>query len=190
MKYCSQCGGPVALAIPEDDNRERYVCNHCGAIHYENPNVVVGAIPLYQAPGQPPQVLLCKRAIEPRFGYWTLPAGFLENGETMEQGARRETDEESCAVLEDLVLYRLYDVIHARQIHVFYRAVLPEPAFRTTPESSEVQLFSFDEIPWTELAFPTVYHALADFVDAWPDGDFAVDGCEIGMDHWQTMLPR
>ena len=190
MKYCSQCGGPVALSIPEGDHRERYVCSNCGAIHYENPNAVVGAIPVYHPPGESPKVLLCKRSIEPRYGYWTLPAGFLENGETMEAGARRETHEESCAELANLQLYRVYDVIHARQIHVFYRAELPKPEFQPTPESSEVQLYEFEDIPWTELAFPTVYHALADFVDEWPDGNFTVSGAEISTEHWHSMKPR
>ena len=179
----------MALAIPEGDNRERHVCANCGAIHYENPNVVTGAIPLYEG-DEAPKVLLCKRAIEPRHGYWTLPAGFLENGETMEAGARRETLEESCAQLSDLVLYRLYDVIHARQIHVFYRARMPRAEFQVTSESSEVRLFGFDEIPWEQLAFPTVYQALADFVDEWPDGNFEVGGCEIDMEHWRSMKAR
>jgi ADP-ribose pyrophosphatase YjhB (NUDIX family) len=155
MNFCSHCGHPVALRIPAGDNRPRYVCEECGLVHYQNPNIVAGCLPVW---GE--QVLLCRRAIEPRLGYWTLPAGFMENAETLEQAARRETDEEACARVDGLHLYTLFDLPHISQVHVFFRAELADADFAVGPESLEVRLFSESEIPWGELAFTTVARTL------------------------------
>lgn len=155
MNYCSACGKPVTHRIPDGDNRLRHVCDHCHTIHYQNPNIVAGVLPSHGS-----QVLLCRRAIEPQRGYWTLPAGFMENGETMEQAARREADEEACARLGPMALYQLFDLPHINQVHVFYRAELADLAFAVGVESLEVRLFEESEIPWDELAFRTVSRAL------------------------------
>jgi ADP-ribose pyrophosphatase YjhB (NUDIX family) len=155
MNFCSHCGNPVVQRIPEGDSRLRFVCETCQTIHYQNPNIVAGAVPVWGT-----QVLLCRRAIEPRLGYWTLPAGFMENGETIEQAARRETVEEACATLRNMTLYMLVDVPHISQVHVFYRADLVSLDFAAGVESLEVKLFEEDEIPWSELAFQTVRRTL------------------------------
>ena len=155
MKFCSECAHPVALAIPEGDNRPRYVCPNCHAIHYQNPKLVIGSIPVWEQDGKL-QILLCKRAIEPRYGYWTLPAGFMENEETTEQAAVRETEEEAGADVELGKLFTLLNVAHVHQVHLFYLARLRNLDFAPGEESLEVQLFTQDEIPWDELAFPTV----------------------------------
>ena len=158
MKYCSECGHTVTHKIPDHDDRLRYVCEHCNTIHYQNPRVVVGCLPVWQD-----KVLLCRRAIEPRYGYWTLPAGFMENGETSCEGAKRETWEEALAKVEDLQLYRLFDLPHISQIYMFYRASLVAEEFAAGAESLEVALFDEDDIPWPQLAFPVVADTLRDF---------------------------
>ena len=155
MKFCSNCGKQVIQRIPEGDSRLRYVCEHCDTIHYQNPNIVAGVVPVW---GE--KVLLCRRAIEPRMGYWTLPAGFMENGESVEQAARRETLEEACAEVEDLQLYSMIDVPHINQVHIFYRSNLVKPEFAAGIESLEVKLFDEADIPWSELAFNTVRRTL------------------------------
>ncbi len=156
MKFCSQCGSPVEQRIPQGDNRLRFVCLQCQTIHYQNPRIVAGCLPVW---GE--QVLLCRRAIEPRCGYWTLPAGFMENGETMAEAAIRETDEEACAQVRELQLYTLLDLPHISQLHVFFRAELIDLDFHPGSESLEVQLFHEHEIPWSKLAFATVDRTLA-----------------------------
>jgi ADP-ribose pyrophosphatase YjhB (NUDIX family) len=158
MKFCSQCGEQVIQRIPEGDSRSRYVCEHCHTIHYQNPNIVAGVLPVWDN-----KVLLCRRAIEPRLGYWTLPAGFMENGESVEQAARRETVEEACAHLEELHLYAMIDVPHISQVHIFYRANMASADFAAGVESLEVKLFDEADIPWSELAFHTVRRALECF---------------------------
>ncbi len=157
MNFCSDCGQPVSLAIPPDDNRLRHVCAHCGSIHYQNPKMVIGSIPLWEEDGR---VLLCRRAIEPRHGYWTLPAGFMENSETTEEAALRETLEEAGARVELQGLFTLLNVPHVHQVHLFYRARLLDLDYVAGTESLECRLFSELEIPWDELAFPTVSHTL------------------------------
>lgn len=159
MKFCSECGHPVALAIPEGDNRPRHVCTQCGTIHYQNPKMVIGTIPVWEHEGQL-QVLLCRRAIEPRYGYWTLPAGFMENGETTSEAAARETDEEAGANIELGNLFALLNVAHVHQVHMFYLASLRNLEFNPGEESLEVQMFSERDIPWDELAFPTIRKTL------------------------------
>ena len=155
MKFCPNCAAPLSIRIPPDDSRERHVCDACGSIHYQNPRNVVGSIPIYRE-----QVLLCRRAIEPRHGYWTLPAGFMELGESTSAGAARETFEEAGAVVEIGPLYSLLNVPHTEQVHLFYLATMPNPSFAAGEESLEVALFYEHEIPWAEIAFPTVKQTL------------------------------
>ena len=155
MKFCSHCASPLTIKIPADDSRQRHVCEVCGSIHYQNPRNVVGSIPVF---GE--QVLLCRRAIEPRYGYWTLPAGFMELGESTAHGAARETLEEAGAAVEIGPLYSLLNVPHAEQVHLFYLATMNTPKFSAGEESLEVALFHEHEIPWNDLAFPTVKQTL------------------------------
>jgi len=174
MKFCSECAHPVALLIPEGDNRPRYVCAQCEAIHYQNPKLVIGSIPVWQPEGEEVKVLLCKRAIEPRLGFWTLPAGFMENNETTAEAAVRETEEEAGADIEIGKLFSLLNVAQVHQVHLFYLARLRNLDFAPGVESLEVQLFAESEIPWDELAFPTIRKTLelffADCVKL-PDGE-------------------
>lgn len=155
MKFCSQCGKQVEQKIPEADNRLRYVCTSCDMIHYQNPNIVSGTLPVYGD-----KILLCKRAIEPRYGYWTLPAGFMENSETTSQAAVRETWEEAEAVVEIGKLFSMISVPQVDQVHLFFLARLLEPSYAAGSESLEVELFSEEDIPWEEIAFPTVKKTL------------------------------
>jgi ADP-ribose pyrophosphatase YjhB (NUDIX family) len=158
--------GPTLRTVPEGDNRERLVCVDCGFVQYDNPKIVVGAVVLWQG-----QVLLCKRAIEPRIGYWTLPAGYLELGESPIEGAAREVREEACAEIAIDALLAVYSVPRISQVQLIYRAALAALNFGPSPESLEVALFDWDAIPWDQLAFPTVAWALA----AWRRvGDAAV----------------
>ena len=154
MKYCTSCGETVTRKIPEGDNRRRWVCSSCGTVHYQNPRIVVGCVPERDG-----RVLLCKRAIEPRHGYWTVPAGFMELGETMQEGAARETLEEACAKVTIGRLFATVDVIEAGQVHVFFTAEL-EGDFEPGPESLAVNMFSRDEIPWDDIAFRSGRFAL------------------------------
>ncbi len=162
MKFCSECAHPVSLLIPPDDNRPRYVCNQCGTIHYQNPKMVIGSIPVWEQNGET-RILLCKRAIEPRYGYWTLPAGFMENNETTGDAAMRETREEAGANIELHELFSLLNVPHVHQVHIFYRATLLDLDYHAGTESLEVELFSESQIPWDDIAFPTVAHTLKFF---------------------------
>ncbi|MGZ8319212.1 MAG: NUDIX hydrolase [Telluria sp.] len=155
MKFCSECAHPVDLRIPDGDNRPRYVCCQCEAIHYQNPKLVVGSIPVWEQDGEI-KVLLCKRAIEPRYGYWTLPAGFMENEETTAQAAQRETEEEAGANVELGELFTLLNVAQVHQVHLFYLARLLDLNYKAGIESLDVQMFAEHEIPWDDLAFPTV----------------------------------
>jgi ADP-ribose pyrophosphatase YjhB (NUDIX family) len=155
MNYCSHCGAAVKRAIPEGDNRERFVCDRCGTIHYQNPKMVVGCIPEWED-----KILLCRRAIEPRYGLWTLPAGFMERGETTREGAARETLEEASARVEVGPLFSLFNLPHIDQVYMLFRARLLDLDFGPGEESLEVRLFTQDEIPWEELAFLTVRETL------------------------------
>jgi ADP-ribose pyrophosphatase YjhB (NUDIX family) len=160
MNYCSQCGAPVALRIPPGDHLPRHVCDACGTIHYQNPRLVVGCVPEHAG-----RVLLCRRAIEPRLGYWTVPAGFMENGETLQQAAARETHEEAMAQVEIGSLLAVVHVLHARQVHVFFRGALRTPEHAPGAESLEVMLLAPGEIPWGELAFPSTEFALRRYLE-------------------------
>lgn len=160
MKFCSSCGHDVVLEVPAGDNRPRHCCPRCGTIHYQNPKLVLGTVTVHED-----RVLLCRRAIEPRHGYWTLPAGFMENGETTGEGAARETLEEAGARIELGALYTMIDVPHVEQVHVFYRARLLNLDFEPGPESLEARLFTEAEIPWDEIAFRTVGQTLRWFFE-------------------------
>lgn len=164
MKFCSECAHPVSLRIPEGDNRLRYVCNHCGAIFYDNPKLVLGTIP-FLIENNEPFVLLCKRAIAPREGFWTLPAGFMENEETITEGALRETEEESGAHIKMGNIYTMLDVPHMHQVHIFYLAHMTDKDFKAGIESLDVALFSEGDIPWYDIAFPTVEYTLRHFFE-------------------------
>ncbi len=159
MNFCSVCGHRVTQVIPEGDNRVRSVCSHCGAIHYENPKIIVGTIPEWEG-----RILLCKRAIEPRMGYWTIPAGFMENGESTAEAAMRETLEESGASVMVKQLFSLMSLPDYDEVHLFFQAQLVEPTFAAGEESLEVKLFHPEDIPWKDLAFSTVYHALRFYI--------------------------
>ena len=162
VNYCSACGSDrIELRIPDGDTLPRFVCGACGAIHYQNPKVVVGCLPEWED-----QVLLCRRAIEPRHGLWTLPAGFLENGETIVAGALRETLEEANARVAIGELYTVISLPHISQIYMVFRARLVDLDFGPGPESLEVRLFREEEIPWEEMAFRTIGRTLRNyFVD-------------------------
>ena len=153
MKYCHSCASPLIVKIPEGDDKPRHCCESCDSIFYQNPKNVVGTLPVY---GE--QVLLCKRAINPRIGKWTLPAGFLENGESSLDGAIRETKEEAGAVVtvKENNLYTLFNLPSINQVYMFFRVELANLEFSAGIESEEVALFSENEIPWSEIAFPVV----------------------------------
>ncbi len=155
MNYCSHCASKVELRIPPGDHLPRYVCDACGIIHYENPKLVVGCVPEHEG-----RILICRRAIEPRLGYWTIPAGFMENGETLQQAAARESQEEALADVEIGSLLTVVHVIHAHQVHVFFRARMRQPTFGAGPESLEVKLVHPDELPWEDIAFPSTTFTL------------------------------
>jgi ADP-ribose pyrophosphatase YjhB (NUDIX family) len=159
MKYCSKCGGSVGRKIPEKDTHERWVCDACGFVHYQNPLIVVGCVAERNG-----KVLLCKRSIEPRYGYWTVPAGFMELGETLAGGAARETLEEACATVELGRLFASVDVVDAGQVHFFFTGKLVSD-YGVGDESLEVGLFSEEEIPWDELAFQSGRFALQKFFE-------------------------
>lgn len=155
MKYCTVCGATVSLRVPDDDNRERWVCDHCETVHYQNPRIIVGCLAAYDD-----RILLCRRAIDPRRGYWTLPAGFMENGETSIEGALRETWEEARARVDEPKLYTLFDLPHISQVYMFFRADLVDGRYGVGPESLEADLFCEHEIPWEQLAFPVIDRTL------------------------------
>jgi ADP-ribose pyrophosphatase YjhB (NUDIX family) len=148
----------VSLVIPQGDNRHRYVCDKCDFIFYENPRIIAGTIPVFDS-----KVLLCKRAIEPRLGYWTLPAGFMENGETTQQAALRETYEEAYAKPELGPLFSVCNLPKGNQVHLFYLAQMTVAEYGSGPESLEVELYTEADIPWDDIAFGTVIQTLKRF---------------------------
>ena len=155
MKFCSQCGATVEHKVPDGDTLPRYVCDACDTIHYQNPKVVTGCIPEWED-----KILLCRRAIEPRQGLWTLPAGFMENAETSSEGAARETLEEACAQVEIGDLYALFNIPHISQVYLIFRARLLDLDYAPGLESLEVNLFAEHEIPWDDIAFTVVKETL------------------------------
>lgn len=155
MKFCSACGEKVNLVIPKGDNRQRFVCQSCEAIHYENPKIVTGCIAEWQD-----KILLCKRAIEPRYGLWTLPAGFMENAETNLQGAARETEEEANAKVKNMQLFCMFSIPHISQVYTMYRGDLVAGEASPGVESLEVALLEESEIPWNKIAFHVISETL------------------------------
>jgi ADP-ribose pyrophosphatase YjhB (NUDIX family) len=159
MKYCSHCGSPrLEFRVPDGDTLPRYVCAQCGTIHYQNPKIVVGCLPEWEE-----RILLCKRAIDPRRGLWTLPAGFLENAETLEAGALRETLEEAHARVRLGELYTVISLPQINQVYMMYRATLGDLDFGPGTESLEVRLFAEEDVPWGEIAFRTIARTLRNF---------------------------
>ena len=177
MNYCSYCGHPVSQKVPEGDNRLRYVCDECEAIHYQNPRIIAGCLPVFED-----KVLLCRRAIEPRSGYWTLPAGFLENGETTAMGALRETQEEANANAEIIDLYTLFSLPHISQVYMFFRARLLDLEFSPGHETTDARLFEEHEIPWDQLAFPVVTQTLQHYFSDRGTNEFPVRSLDIIVD--------
>ena len=167
MQFCSHCGGPLILAVPPGDDRQRYCCPACGTIHYQNPKLVVGCIPVWQN-----RILMCRRNIEPRRGCWTLPAGFLENDETAADGARRETLEETGCEVTDLAPYLMVDIVHINQIYLMFRSRLKDIDFHPTPESAEVRLVREAEIPWAQIAFKVIEKTLRRYLADRAEGRF------------------
>jgi ADP-ribose pyrophosphatase YjhB (NUDIX family) len=155
MNFCSNCGAPVTRRVPPGDTLARHVCDACQTIHYQNPKIVAGCIPEWQD-----KILLCRRAIEPRMGLWTLPAGFMEKGETTVQAAVRETLEEAGARVEIGDLYTVFNLPHIDQVYLIYRSQLLTRDYTPGAESLDVQLFGADEIPWDQLAFRVIYETL------------------------------
>lgn len=181
MAYCLQCGHAAERKIPEGDHNLRLVCPNCDYIHYENPKVICGALVVHED-----KVLLCRRAIEPRYGYWTLPAGFMEIGETVAEGAARETIEEAAATAVEPHLYCIYDIPDIGQIYMLYLTTLKDGQFGVGPESLECALFTEDEIPWDDLAFEavrrTLRHYFADRQQYSDHSSFAIHQEYIGKD--------
>jgi len=174
IRHCRACGGEVTYRVPADDNRERAVCARCATVHYENPVNVVGTVPAWEE-----RILLCRRNIEPRYGLWTLPAGFMEIGETTETGALRETEEEAGARVELLGLFSVLNVVRVAQVHFFYRARLLDTDFAPGPETIEARLFTEAEVPWDQLAFRTVRETLVRYFDDRRRGHFGVHSADI-----------
>jgi ADP-ribose pyrophosphatase YjhB (NUDIX family) len=168
MKFCSECAHPISKEVPQGDNRERAVCTQCGTIHYVNPRIIAGCLPTFEG-----KILLCKRAIEPRKGYWTLPAGFMEEGETLEEGAIRETVEEAGIEVGCEQLLTSISVPHISQVHIFFLSNMQNPTHaQSTSESLEVKLFEVKDIPWKEIAFPTVKKTLKHYLEDLEAGEF------------------
>jgi ADP-ribose pyrophosphatase YjhB (NUDIX family) len=174
MKFCSNCAAPVARRVPPGDSLPRWVCDQCGVIHYQNPVMVVGTIPEHGG-----RILLCRRAIEPRYGYWTLPAGFMENDETTAQAALRETLEEAGARIELAEAFSMLSVPYVNQVHLFYRARLLDLDFSPGEESLEVALHDEAAIPWQEIAFRTVATTLKHWFADRTRGTFAFHAGDI-----------
>ena len=167
MNYCSECGAKVRFQTPAGDDRPRYICNACNRIHYENPKMVVGCIPEYED-----KIIMCRRDIEPRKGKWTLPAGYLENGESVKEGARRETLEESGAVVGNLTSYLLIDIVYINQIYLMFRGQMFKPEYYPTAESAEVKLMHESEIPWDQIAFKAIEKTLQYYFKDRANGNF------------------
>ncbi len=174
IRHCTACGAPVLYRVPEGDSRPRAICPACGHIQYENPRNIVGTIPAWQQ-----QVLLCRRAIEPRYGLWTLPAGFMEIGESTEGGALRETREEAGAEVALDGLYAVINVLPANQVYFFYRGQLDQPRWQAGEESLEVRLFQEADIPWEQIAFRSVAQTLERYFADQRAGRFQIHTFDI-----------
>lgn len=174
MKFCSSCGEKVDLLIPEGDNRLRHVCASCGVIHYQNPKIITGCIPEWKN-----NILLCRRAIEPQSGLWTLPAGFMENQETNLEGAAREAQEEANAEMRELKLFSVFSIPHRNQIYTMYRGELHQGLASAGEETLEVAMVSEADIPWQEMAFPVVIENLKLYFADRRAGEFKIHYGEI-----------
>ena len=160
LNFCNKCGHTVKYQEVPDDHRKRYVCTHCETIHYQNPNIVTGALPIWED-----KVLLCKRGIQPRIGYWNVPGGYLENGETVEEGAVREVYEETLTTVEIIGLHTVYSIPRINQVYMHFLANLKTLDYQITPESTEIELFTEAEIPWNDIAFPSSKFTLKKFFE-------------------------
>jgi ADP-ribose pyrophosphatase YjhB (NUDIX family) len=181
MKYCNQCGSKLAYRIPEDDDRARFICDACQTIHYQNPKMVVGCIPVWED-----RTLLCRRSIEPRYGKWTIPAGYLEQGETVEAGAKRELREEAGATVESLEPYALYNIPLISQVYLIFRGPLKDDTFWAGRESLEAMLFKKHEVPWDDLAFTVVKKVLSRYYKDFLEGVFSFYMDDILPDEIQS----
>ena len=178
QKFCSQCATPITRKAPPGDNRERDLCDHCGAVHYQNPRLVVGTLPVWEG-----KVLLCLRAIEPRANTWTLPAGFMELAETMPEGAYRETQEEAGVGIDLGMLYTVIDIPQVDQVHVYFLAKATGPDMDPGPETIEARWYSLDEIPWDNLAFKSVSTTLKHYISDLESGDFKTHHYSLSNPH-------
>lgn len=178
IHYCTQCANPLARIIPPDDNRVRDVCLQCGTVHYQNPRMVVGVVPVWEN-----KLLLCRRAIRPRYNTWTLPAGFMELQESTAEGALREADEEAGVALALGNLFTVIDVPEADQVHIYYLAKVIDPTLNPGPESLEAAYFDLDSIPWDELSFRTVSTTIQHYLKDQQAGQFGVHHYTINKDH-------
>jgi ADP-ribose pyrophosphatase YjhB (NUDIX family) len=176
IKYCNLCGNPVDFMVPAGDSLPRHVCPQCGHIQYQNPRLVVGCVAEWEG-----RILLCRRAIEPRLGFWTLPAGFMENGESTAQGAARETLEEAGAQVIVEAPFAMVSVAHINQVHLFYRGRLRSADYRAGEESLEVGLYDAADIPWNDIAFRTVAYCLRHYLADRENGGFGF--------HESTLAP-
>lgn len=175
MKFCSNCGSPLSFATPPGDDRGRFLCPACGTIHYQNPRVVVGCIPEVDG-----RILLCRRAIDPCYGKWTLPAGYLENGETVSACAERETREETGARVDELSPYRMFNICHINQIYFMFRGRVVNLGNGPGKESLEVKLCTEAEIPWEQIAFRVISETLRMYFRDRRTGSFSFDIGDIG----------
>ncbi|MCB9040816.1 MAG: NUDIX hydrolase [Lewinellaceae bacterium] len=178
MNFCSHCGSDqLEFRVPEGDNRPRHICSNCGAIHYSNPKIVTGCLPVWEN-----KVLLARRAIEPRKGYWNVPSGYMENGETVEQGAEREVWEETLAKVKGLHLHTVFSIPHINQVYIHFLAELGSPEFGVGEESLDVRLFAEEEIPWKEIAFASSVFTLEHYFEDRRKGRRAV---HTGVMEWR-----
>lgn len=175
IRFCNVCGTSVEFRVPDGDHLQRHVCPACGHIQYRNPKVITGIIPEWEDG----RILMCRRAIQPRLGLWTFPAGFLENGETSGDGAAREAREEALADVEPLDLFMAINVPYVSQVYLIHRGRLRQPLFGVTPESSEVKLMREDEIPWDDIAFPTIWHSLRRFFEDRARGSYSLHSMDL-----------
>lgn len=184
LKFCNQCGSTVSHTVPEGDHLPRYVCDACNNIHYQNPRIIAGCIPEWED-----KILLCRRAIEPRYGLWTLPAGFMENAETTLQGACREAHEEATVtMLDNTTLFCLFSIPHISQVYMMYRGEFDRGLAKPGNESLEVKLFGESEIPWDELAFPVIKETLKLYFADKQKNTFDVHNGEIIRDENNNLI--
>ena len=184
MNFCSHCGSDkILLRIPEGDTYKRFICQKCGTIHYQNPRLIVGCLATFEG-----KILLCKRDIEPQKGLWNLPAGFLENGEKVEDGALRELFEESKATAEIIKLHVVFSLPEVHQVYLHFLCKLKTQSFSITPESSEVRLFSPDEIPWESMAFQSSTFALQKFIEYGSNFEGVHIGNYLKRENWMQGI--